>query len=1352
MDSSQILVNTETHDFVTLCKAIYRDQTESALPLSAAQTGMWFAQTLSSPDSIFNLAEAIEIHGPIDPALFEAALRQVAMEADTVRVRFVDGIDGPRQIIAPSFDEDIPFIDVSAEADPQAAAKRWMMADLIRPTDPLAGPFWKSALLQLASDHFIWYHCGHHIIMDGFAGGLFARRVADIYAALVDGRPASKASEFGPLSLLIEEDIDYRQSVRFTRDRDYWMSRFADRPAPLSLAGRRSQNIGGLLRQTVNLSVDSVNELRRLARETGVSLPQIMIAAIAAYLYRVTGVEDLVIGFPVTARTNKRLRCVPGMVANAVPLRLAMAPDMSVTELLRQVGREVRQILRHQRYRYENLRRDLNLLATDQHLFTTVINIEPFDYDFRFAGYPVTPHNLSNGSADDLGIFVYDRGDEKGLTIDFDANPALYSAEELAGHQQRFLRLVATIMRDPCKLIGRIDILDPEERRRILIDWNATTADYPRDRCIHELFEAQARNMPDAVAVVFEGRHLTYTEINAKANRLAHHLRGLGGGPEARVAICLERSFEMVVGLLAVLKAGASYVPLDPDYPEERLAFILADSAPLVLLTQGDLVMDKGSLRSIPNLPVIDTDGEEQWAHRPTHNLDPAEIGLTSTHLAYIIYTSGSTGWPKGVMVPHAALCNHTLSVQAAFPLKRSDRFLQKTSIGFDAAVWEFFNPLCFGAVLILAPPKWQEDVRSLLSAIQEYEITTLQVVPSLLRLLLDLDGGGALCVLKRIFCGGEALPPALVQQCSRRLEAELINLYGPTETCIDASFWVCPRNFDGAITPIGRPIANARVYLLDDTLKPVPIGVPGELYLGGAGLARGYMGRPDLTAERFMPDPFGKSGARLYRTGDLGRWLPDGTIEYLGRNDFQVKLRGFRIELGEIEVQLAGYPGVRETVVLAQENGAGDPCLVAYYTADKALSPAELRFHLSEHLPEYMVPAIYVWLAALPLMPNGKLDRKMLPAGASRADDRVAVAPRNRHELQLARIWQSLFDLEGLSIDDNFFELGGHSLLAVQLAAKIEADLGKRLPLAALFKAPTIEQLARLIAEDTTDEMWEPLVPLRTGGFGPTLFCVPGAGGQCHYLYHLAAVLGSEHPVYAFQAKGMDGRSAPHASIDEMAAYYVELLLETQPEGPYYLAGHSFGGSVAFEMGRRLEASGREVKFVALLDAGMPSGTDASDAALNVLSLRALGHVYGREIVIDEVILAGLSNEEQLHLIKPYLVELGVVHEEAGIVMVRGLMNIFKTQLRMAYQPDGGQVEQLLFIQARERFDTAELPALESALEKWMRLSKRPLVHTTAPGDHISLLNRENAYAVAEILRAWMVPEPRVVMSGMRN
>lgn len=1318
------------------------------LPLSTAQSGMWFMQKLISPDSTFNIAEAIEIHGAIDPTLFETALRQVAMEAETVRIRLCENHEGPQQLIVNVFNGDIPFFDVADAADPQAFARTWMLEELNRPVDLLTGTLWQCALFKLADDHYIWYHRSHHIIMDGYSGGLIARRVASLYTALVEKRPASGEEAFGSLRALIEDERAYRASPRFQRDRDYWMRRFADKPKPVSLANRYAPHIGKLLRQTAYLPADSIGGLRQFAQSIGISFPQYMIGCVAAYLHRVTGKEDLVMGMPVTARTNARMRQVPGMTANALPLRLAVTAEMSVSDLLAQVGKEVRQLLRHQSYRYEDLRRDLHLMvAHDQHLFSMVVNIEPFDYDLRFAGHPATPHNLSNASAENLAIFVYDRGDGKGLTIDFDANSALYGKDELIAHQERFIKFIAAMAEDTRQTIGDIDLLTVAERQR-LHDWNATGQDFPQHLCIHQLFERQVLANPQATAVVFEGRALTYAELNAKANQLAHHLRALGIKPEARVAICLERGFEMVIGLLAVLKAGGAYVPLDPSYPKDRLAFMLRDCAPQALLTMGDLAA--GFISAAPEVPVIDLAESAHWAEPPAHNLDPADVGLTSRHLAYMIYTSGSTGMPKGAMNEHRAVVNRLLWQQSAYRLRAEDAVLQKTPFSFDVSVWEFYWPLMTGARLVMARPEGHKDPAYLADIIRNENITALHFVPSMLQVFLDHPQASSCANLKQVMCSGEALPEALARRFQQRLpDVRLHNLYGPTEAAVDVTSWTYSSDFAGGTIPIGKPIANTRIYVLDPRGRPTPIEVIGEIFIGGIQVGRGYWDRPELTDERFVPDPFGAPGDRLYRTGDLGRWLADGTLEYHGRNDFQVKLRGFRIELGEIEAQLASHPEVREAVVVTRENGAGDPRLVAFYTANEALPTQLLRHYLGERLPDYMVPAAFVRLEQLPLSPNGKLDRKALPADAGRSQERVAIAPRTHEERQIARIWQSIFALDELSVDDNFFDLGGHSLQAVQMVAQIEAELGRQLPLVALFKAQTIEQLARLLEEEPAEDVWAPLVQLRAGGTGSPLFCVPGLGAQAHHFYHLAAALGNEHPVYAFQPQGLDGHSKAHVSIDEMADYYLGLLLAAQPTGPYFLVGHSLGGCVAFEMAKRLEAAQRTVGFVALVDASLPSGTASSDAELNVQALRTLAYFYGRNIEIDAATLEGLSENEQLALIKGYLVELDVVRANAGMSLVRGVMNISREQMRMRYRPGAAPVRQVLFLLAEERFSARESAKVEQALAYWKRLSKRPFVQASVPGNHISMLiQAENARKMADILRNRMVLEK----SGINN
>src|ERR1700716_1277512 len=726
------------------------------LPLTAPQTGMWFAKKFSSLDSIFNLAEFIEIHGPIDPALFEAALRQAGIEAETVRERFIEQSDGPRQLIPPVLDTTFPFIDVSSEPDPRAAAESWMMAELTRPVDLLTGPLWVCALFKAAPEQYFWYHRGHHIIMDGFSGGLLARGAAEIYTAFAEGRSPDE-DRFGPLEFLLEEETTYRSSERFARDRHYWLTRFADRPAGFSLADQRLQNVGGLLRQTIHLSAESVKALRATAQASGASLPQIMIAAIAAYLYRVTGVEDLVIGLPVAARPKGRLRRIPGMVANAVPLRLAMSSGMSATSLIREVGRQVREALRRQCYRYEDLRRDLNLLPTNQHLFTTVINIEPFDYDLRFAGHPATPHNLSNGSADDLAVFVYDRGDGKGLRIDFDANPGLYSAKDLAGHQQRLVRLVDTIVRDPGRPIGAINLLDAAERHRVLVEWNDTTRAVPRT-ALAELIEAQVARCGDATAVIYEDTTLSYAALNARANRLAHLLIAQGAGPEQIVAVALPRSTELVVCLLAILKSGAAYLPLDPDYPADRIAFMLADAKPVCLITANAIAQRPPE--TAPRLVLGHPDTADMLARQPDTNPRNHDriAPLTPLDSAYVIYTSGSTGTPKAVVVSHGGLLNHMLWMMSAYPIGEQDRVLARTSVSFDAAGWEIWLPLLSGSALNVAPAHVTRDPQRLIDYIRHQGITVAQFVPSLLAATSELIGPVDTHCLRQVFAGGEAL------------------------------------------------------------------------------------------------------------------------------------------------------------------------------------------------------------------------------------------------------------------------------------------------------------------------------------------------------------------------------------------------------------------------------------------------------------------------------------------------------------------------------------------------------------------------------------------------------------------
>jgi nonribosomal peptide synthetase DhbF len=1048
--------------------------TQKLLSPSVAQRGMWFAQRFSPSNSIFNIAEMVEIHGPIDVTLFETALRQTAMEAEAVRLCFVENTVGLQQFVRSSVEGIMPFMDFSSDADPMAATERWMRAEFTAPHDPLHDRLWTCALIKAAADRFFWYHRSHHILLDGFGAGLFARRLADVYSALVEGRAPGDTS-FGPLEELIAEDHAYRSSERFRRDRDYWMTRFADRPEPVTLATKQTPNQGGLLRRTCLLPAAAVDVMRGFSRQAESTLPQLMIAATAAYFYRMTGVEDLVLGLPVTARVGRRLRQIPGMVANVVPLRVTMHAGMPVHELIQTVGRQVREALRHQCYRYEDLRRDLHLLAEQKHLLTTVINIEPFDYDLRFDGHSVSVHNLSNGSVEDLAIFVYDRGDGKGLRIDFDANPALYSAADLDAHQQRFLKLLEALVDNPDRLIGAIDILDPTERHRLLVAHNNTTND-TIIAPVAALFEEQVQRSPYAAAIVTEEGTLSYRLLNARANRLAHGLIARGIGPEDLLALAVPRSADMLVSLLAIQKAGAAYLPLDPEYPVERLSGMLDDAKPAAILTtkqiaaqlprpasQLIILNDAEIIASLAVLP--ETNPTDRHRVRP----------LVADNPAYVIFTSGSTGRQKGVVITQANLSNFIAAMQARFGLGHGDRLLAVTTIGFDIASLELYLPLVSGARVIIPSHQVARHPPSLAKLLIETGASIMQATPALWQMLLNHDPE----VLQglRILVGGEALPRRLAREL-KSVGYDLTNLYGPTETTVwSTASEVSEAEVDAP--SIGRPIRNTQVYVLDAGLQPVPAGVPGDLYIAGAGLARGYLSRAGMTAERFVANPFGPPGSRMYRTGDLARWRDDGSLDFVGRSDRQVKIRGFRIELGEIEAALASHPSIAQVAVVAREDRPGDKRLVAYlHPAPSQLpDPAALRQHLAGMLPEPMVPRAFVTLEKLPLTPNGKLDHKALPApDLAMAAPTGTRAPRNPTEEVLCNLFAETLGLPFVDIDSNFLELGGDSLLFARLASKVRTTFGIDLALGTFFDVFTVAGAAELIRNAQTAQA--PLKP----------------------------------------------------------------------------------------------------------------------------------------------------------------------------------------------------------------------------------------------------------------------------------
>jgi amino acid adenylation domain-containing protein len=739
-------------------------------------------------------------------------------------------------------------------------------------------------------------------------------------------------------------------------------------------------------------------------------------------------------------------------------------------------------------------------------------------------------------------------------------------------------------MSGPVKSVPSTPLLTEAERNQILVAWNDTAVDYPTHLPLNQFIEDQVERTPDAVALIFESQELTYRQMNQRANQIAHWLRTQGVGPDVLVGVCAERSLEMVLALLGIVKAGGAYVPLDPEYPRERLSAMIQDAKPPIVLTQAhlqDRLPESGS-----RVVCLDRD----WKLFHSQSVENPPVTVHGKNLAYAIYTSGSTGKPKGVPNVHEGIVNRLLWMQDAYHLTAADRVLQKTPYSFDVSVWEFFWPLMTGAALVIARPGGHKDPAYLIHLITEQKITTLHFVPSMLRIFLEASGVERCRSLRQVFASGEALTFDLQQRFLEKLSAELHNLYGPTEAAVDVTFWRCRPDSKQSIVPIGKPIANTQIYILDPSLQPVPIGAEGELHIGGIGLARGYLNQPGLTAEKFIPNPFSQEpGRRLYKTGDLARFLPDGNIEYIGRIDHQVKLRGFRIELGEIEAALTECGGVRQAVVTVREDTPGDKRLAAYLVAiaGKVVEVEKLKAHLREKLPEYMVPAKWVTLEAFPMTTSGKVDRGALPAPSAESKSEHAVAPRNELERKLAAAFQHVLGLEFVGVTDNFFDLGGHSLLAVQLMGQIAKIAGREIPLSALFNAPTVESMAQWLQAAQEPSPDPVAMCIQSGRGGLSLFAIVPPGEESLGYAMLSRHLGTNQTVYKIQAHAPIVGKRPYTEqeFQSLAREYADAMRSTQPDGPYCLVGLCDGAHIAERIIVELEAHGDEVALFAIID-----------------------------------------------------------------------------------------------------------------------------------------------------------------------
>jgi amino acid adenylation domain-containing protein len=1168
--------------------------------VSFAQQRLWFLAQLEPDNPSYNLPQILRLKGELNVDALEQTINAIIARHESLRTTFKE-VDGePVQIVSDVHEIKLGFTDLKGlpESEREDEAQRLAVAEVRRPFDLSRDYPLRAVLVRLDEDDHWLLLTMHHIVSDGWSLGIFTRELANIYGALATNQEISLSELPIQYPDFAEWQREWLQGEVLDEHLDYWLKSLAGAPAMLKLPTdhpRPAQQSFKGASVTLKLSPQLSKSLVELSQRQGVTLFMTTLAAFQTLLFRYTGQEDIVVGTPIAGRNREEIEGLIGFFVNTLALRTNVSGNPTFRQLLARVKEIALGAYAHQDLPFEKLVEALNPERDVSHspVFQVMFGMQNVPRDApALNGLSITRVPLPSVTAKfDLTLFISETA--TGLNCWLEYNTDLFEKATVSRMLRHFEHLLEMIVTDPNRPILRLPLLTSAERARLLTEQNGAESDFPK-QSIHTAFEKQVEGIPNSVAVVTEYGKLTYADLDRRANQLAHHLQKSGVGPGELVGLCIERSPEMLVSLLGILKAGAAYLPLDPSYPQERLSLMLEDGKIKVLLTL-ERLQEKLPPHTAKTV-FIDRD----WEAIARESADRFNTAATTEDLAYVMYTSGSTGKPKAVAVTHQSVLRLVKQTNYA-KLGADEVFLQFAPLSFDASTFEIWGSLLNGGKLVLMPPGLV-SLAQLGETIKHNGVTTLWLTAGLFQQMVETELE-SLRGLRQLLAGGDALPVPHVEQVARELkDCQLINGYGPTENTTFTCCYPVQRGerFAGNV-PIGFPISNTQVYILDTELEPVPVGVVGELYTGGAGLAIGYLNDAALTAERFVPNPFSAvSGTRLYRTGDYARLKADGSIEYMGRIDQQVKLRGHRIELAEIEGALKQHAAVRDAVVVMRRSEHGNKHLIAYVIANSALPESkmsgELKSVLKQSLPEYMVPSYFVFVEEFPLTPNGKIDRRALPVPPETRPEleEAHIAPRDDLETRLARIWERVLEVKSVGVRDNFFELGGHSLLAVRLVSEIEKELGQRLPLVSFFQGATIEYLAGLLRQGVSSISWPTLVKIQTDGSKAPLICVSMPNVNALGYRSVARYLGNDQPVFGLQAQYPEDLEGEHsqAAVDSIATEYLEALRAVQPNGPYQFIGLCRGAHIAFEMARRLEREGQKIAFLGIIDTWVMENT----------------------------------------------------------------------------------------------------------------------------------------------------------------